>query len=40
MENRGDGFTAVEEPHETRAPFASAFSSKGVRQGPLAQDRG
>ena len=40
MENRGDWFTAVEEPHGTHAPFASVFWGKGVRQGPLAQDRG
>ena len=40
MENRGDGFATVEEPHGTHAPFASGFWSKGVRQGPLAQDRG
>jgi len=40
MENRGAGFTAVEEPHGTHAPFASVFWTKGARQGPLAQDRG
>ena len=40
MENRGDGFTAAEEPHGTRAPFATVFWTKGVRRGPLEQDRG
>jgi hypothetical protein len=40
METRGDGFVAVEGPHGTRAPFASVFWTKGVRQGPLEQDRG
>lgn len=40
MGNRGDGFAAVEEPHGTRVPFASVVWIKGVRQRPLAQDRG
>lgn len=40
MEYRGDGFTVVEESHGTRVPFASISSSRGVWQGPLAQERG
>ena len=40
MESRSGGFAVVEEPHGTRAPFASVFWNGGVRQGPLAQERG
>jgi hypothetical protein len=40
MGNRGDGFAAVEEPYGTRAPFAWVVWTKGVRQRPVAQERG